>query len=515
MNKTLRDALLAQIRYAEYGVPETLTTSFKNMVAINSDGTEDMLQPPVNMMLVMKNQPAYTRHGQPITIKADELVRVQSCHELDELKAADRASMPPSERERLEWLESLPVLEYQAELHVLYGNPDHLTPAEALAHPGYTRIGNEIEEWTAGGVMDVVDTTPDESGSVREPRARRPNLQRINLDWIRRALTKISPCERAPGNVGYFDDKFDDKGNEVFARRFIRFTGTGNMTLQGGGGVHVTHLIFGRTPEPNAKKYNPNKRPRGRVGQNGRGFAIIMRLREPLHAITTWMDLLMPEQPDSENPIATLMNEYLEGLPDLLPGLDDVQLDVLAKSLDALTARMEKEIRVSKFVGWLDDHPTNTSIIRGMKLLVEEGVEPVESQVATSAAPATETKPEAAAAATVDDVDFMAALAVMNAAAPKPAVTDEAPKAETRAVDEGAATEGVIAEGPDFMAALEAIDAAAKAEVATKPVEETAPAVTKPAKKRASRAKKAKEAAPTEAPPATPPTPTPAPEASA
>ncbi|MBI5654879.1 hypothetical protein HZC53_04485 [Candidatus Uhrbacteria bacterium] len=492
MNKTIRDALLAQIRHAEYGVPEALTTSFKNIEVID-DGGEHKLPPPPNMLLVMKNQPAYTRHGQPVTIKSDELVRLQAARELDETTAADRAGMPPSEREHLEWLESQSVLEYQADLQILYGNMDHLTPTEALAHPGLKRIGNEIEEWINAGVMDVIDTTPDESGVVKDPRGRRPNVQRINLDWVRRALTKNSPCDRAPGHVGYFDDKFDDKGNEIFARRFIRFTGTANMTLQGGGGVYVTHLIFGRTPEPRAKKFHPNKRPRGRVGQNGRGFLFIMRLQEPLHAITTWMDMLLPELPGSDNPIATLMNEYVEGLPELLPGLDDAQLDALVKSLDALAGRMEKEVRVSKFVGWLEDHPTNTSIIRNMKLLVEEqAVQPVEQ--------VPETKPEVAAAETAtaaepDDADFMAALAAMNAAAPSEA--------------KPAATEAVAPEVPKVEP---------KPEAAAKPAEETAPAESKPAKKRAPRAKKAKveaapEAAPAEATPADPAPPAPTPPA--
>lgn len=273
MDKELAKRLADRMTVRSYGIDEIYTTSFNNLELDGGDGTVVQYQPPSNMRLQMTNIPATRRDGEPVLMSKDEIVLCRLGLDRNGLTRASRAALSEEDRAALEFYENLDVLEYQARLELAYGKCDVSTPEEALTRPELNYIGPDLERHITEGVMDVlfVDEANYHPGSLR---AGRPQRASVDLYWLRRIIRKQKP-----------GDKLD------FGQYFLKLTGDVSQTLAGDSRF-ITHVIYGKMPSKSARK-KPLDHKVGRLGLQGRGFLVVLRMQDIRHAIETYMSQLV------------------------------------------------------------------------------------------------------------------------------------------------------------------------------------------------------------------------------
>jgi len=387
MRKELLDKIFGQICVQPYGVKESYATTFANIEAERDDGGSDHYPPPPNMRLVMTNTPATNRNGQPILLDVRELVRVQMGFELDETTATKRAKMDPLQAQLLAYFESLNILEYEADFEAWYGKDDFVTPQEALERSELNYIGPDIEKMIQAGVMDVViedanELRPDDKGGFRK--IRRPSRMTVNLYWLRRALAK-----NATGQVIWFDDK------ERPTQRFARLTGSVSQTMAGGGNF-VTHIVYGRTPQDDAKR-RPLDRKFTRLGADGRGFLFIIPIQHVRHALYTFQECLLPQNMTDGTHFPSLHTTWLLAHP---TRQDGVKFLKALSPKEAPAAQAQDARPVESGAETPPEAPTETSVEVGTEAPLEVPTETLpEAEPETSVevgteAPLAEAPPE-------------------------------------------------------------------------------------------------------------------------
>jgi len=310
MNKELAKRLASKMTIRSFGIDEVYSTSFNNLEMEAGDGTVVQYQPPCNMRLQMSNIPAVRRDGEPVLMSKDEIVLCRLGLDRNGLTRASRASMQEEDRAALEFYERTDVLEYQARLEIAYGKCDIVAPEEALTRRELSYIGPDLEKLITDGLMDVLfvdEHNADHAGL----RGGRPQRTSVDLYWLRRIIRKQRP-----------GDKLD------FGMYFMKLSGDVSQTLAGDSRF-ITHVIFGKFPTKNART-KPLDRKVGRLGLQGRGYLVVLRMQDIRHGIETYMSQLVPF-PDGRgtmHDIWLLDHPTPEAMDD--PGLDKFLAQILA-----------------------------------------------------------------------------------------------------------------------------------------------------------------------------------------
>jgi hypothetical protein len=310
MKKEMEQRLAATMTVRSFGILEEYSTSFNNLEMIGDDGTVTQYAPPTNLRLEMSNIPAIKKDGEPVIMSSDEIVLCRLGLDRNGLTRAGRASLGDENLAALEFYESLDVLEYKARLVIAYGKRDMVAPQEAVNRRALGYIGPEIERLILDGVMDVMfaDEHNPTAGTLKSGRHQDTS---VDLHWLRRIIRKQRP-----------GDKLD------FGNYQLRLAGDISQTLSGDSRF-ITHVIFIKWPSRDARK-RPLDRVSGRLGIDGRGYLIVLRMQDVRHAIETYASQIVP-YPEKTG---TMHQYWLEDhpTPELLdePGPDKFLATILA-----------------------------------------------------------------------------------------------------------------------------------------------------------------------------------------
>lgn len=310
MKKEEAQRLAATMTVRSFGILEEYTTPFNNLEMIAEDGTVTQYAPPSNLRLEMSNIPAIKKDGEPVIMSTDEIVQCRLQIDRNGMTRAGRARLGDENLAELEFYESLVVLEYKARLVIAYGKRDMVAPQEAVNRRALGYIGPEIEKLLLDGVMDVM-FADEHNPTAGTPKSGRHQTTSVDLHWLRRIIRKQRP-----------GDKLD------FGNYQLRLAGDVTQALSGDN-RSITHVIFIKWPSRDARK-RPLDRVSGRLGIDGRGYLIVLRMQDVRHAIETYASQIVP-YPEKTG---TMHQYWLEDhpTPELLdePGPDKFLAAILA-----------------------------------------------------------------------------------------------------------------------------------------------------------------------------------------